>query len=119
MPQSSPVGGNAALLNSVLGHFRDRVDLEARTISMRSNQFEGSVVRIEFTANCESHKGGVVPCEEVLLARTQTPVVNFMQLFVALGIELLPGPLDRVEGGDRVVDEFEKAVSQGPAFGEK
>ena len=119
MPKSSPVGRNAALLNSVLGHFRYRVDLEARTVGMSSYQFKSSVVRIEFTANSEGNKGGVVSGEEILLARTQTPVVDLMQLFVALGIELLPGPLDRVEGGHRVVDEFEEAVGQGPTFGEE
>ena len=78
---------------------------------MSSNQFEGSVIGIEVLSNSESHKSGVISGEEIFLSWTEWPVINLIEFFKSFLIELLPGPLDNMEGGDSIVDKFEECIS--------
>lgn len=78
MPKSSTIKRYTALINPLVGEFRDRIYFKARTICMSSNDFESCIVRIKLFSNIESDNSSKISGEEIFVSGLKSPVINLV-----------------------------------------
>ena len=101
-----------ALLDSIATSFRDWVNLKARAIRVRSNNFKPCIIRIKGSANSESDEGGIISSEIIFVSWFEFPVLYFLEFLIPMGVEMLRKPLYCVIRTDGVIDEGDETLSE-------
>lgn len=81
---------------------------------MRADDLKPCILRSELLSDRKGDDCRKVPCEVVLMSCLQFPILDLLQLLVAMLVEVLGEPLNGMIGGNRMVDKLQKAVGEVP-----
>lgn len=85
---------------------------------MRADDLKPCILRSELLSDRKRNDCGKVPCKVVLMSCLQFPILDLLQLLVAVLIEVLGEPLNGMIGGDCMVDKLQKAMCEVPTSGD-
>lgn len=115
MPKTSSVDRNVALFDTSACGLRNRVELEAGTISVSTDNLEASVLGVEVVSDVEGYNGGEISGKEVLAAGLEFPAIDLLQFLIAFLGQFPTAPINRVVGRNRMIDELNEGLCKNLA----
>ena len=115
VPKSSSISSHIGCREAFAMGFGIWSDLEAGTVGMGAQDFEGSFLGIKVLTYVEGYDGWIISSEEILFSLLEFPIGCLTDFVVAILGELFSAPFNSVEWGSGEVDKFEELISKESA----
>lgn len=110
VPKASSVCRDVELLRRFELGLRNRSQAQARTVSVRPDNFEPSLCWLKALSNIKGNQSRVISRKEISWPLFKIPVLRFTQLLITFLIQLLPAPVNNVERWSWYIYEIKKSL---------